>query len=252
MISYDASHLVSRGAANDPPSATGAINRYSLHREVTDRLRDMIVEGHLGAGAKLNESDIAQLLGVSRTPVREALKVLGSEGLVELSPGRGARVTCVSAEEARELFEVVSGLERHAVEIVARRIEAGNMATLREMHDRMTAHFLAKERHEYFILNHRIHNFLVELSGNATLRATHASLMARVRRERYMALEGTRWPEAMREHDLLMGALAQGDGATAGEIMRRHVLHTSDALAATLAQDRARGRNRARDRGGPQ
>lgn len=246
MISYDASHLVSRGAANALPSATGAINRYSLHREVTDRLRDMIVEGHLGAGAKLNESDIAQLLGVSRTPVREALKVLGSEGLVELSPGRGARVTCVSAEEARELFEVVSGLERHAVEIAARRMQAGNMATLREMHDRMTAHFLAKHRREYFILNHRIHNFLVALSGNVMLRTTHASLMARIRRERYMALESARWPEAMSEHNLLMAALARGDGAAAGEIMRRHVLHTSDALAASLTQDRAR------DRDGPQ
>ncbi|MGH7037780.1 MAG: GntR family transcriptional regulator [Stellaceae bacterium] len=248
MIIDDASHLVSRDPANGPSSASGLINRHSLHREVTDRLRDMIVEGHLGDGAKLNESDIAQLLGVSRTPVREALKVLGSEGLVELSPGRGACVTRVSAEEARELFEVVSGLERHAVEIAARRIEAGNMATLREMHDRMTAHFLAKRRHEYFILNHRIHNFLVALSGNATLRATHASLMTRVRRERYMALEGARWPEAMREHDLLMGALTRGDSAAAGEIMLRHVLHTSDALAATLAQDRAR----AGDRDGPQ
>jgi DNA-binding GntR family transcriptional regulator len=227
-----------RGPGNKP-RFTGIIGRRSLQGEATDRLRNMIVEGRFPAGAKLNEGEIASELGVSRTPIREALRVLGSEGLVNLAPGRGARVSRVSAVEAREVFEVISGLERHAVELATKRMSALDMARLRRLHERMTAYFSAEYRRNYFLINHEIHNLLVAMSGNATLKATHAALMVKVRRGRYIALEGARWPEALSEHDALMAAIADQDAARAGEIMRLHVLHTADALGAALASDQA-------------
>jgi len=200
-----------------------------LHEAVVDRLRDMIVEGQYAPAERLHEITLAETLGVSRTPVREALKLLANEGLVQLLPGRGARVGRQTPEGVLELFEVISGLERLAAELAAVRMTKRDLERLQKLHDRMAAHFRAGERHDYFLLNHQIHTTIVALARNETLATTHAGLMLRARWGRYTALASPeRWAEAMGEHDDLMAALAARDAAKAGDILFRHDRRTGE------------------------
>jgi DNA-binding GntR family transcriptional regulator len=211
------------------------VRRQSLHAQAIDQLRDMIVEGELAPGARIGESELCAQLGISRTPLREALKVLASEGLVELLPHRGARVTQVTAEQVGELFEVIAGLEGLAAELAVGRMIERDLERLRGMHDRMAQCHAEQRRHDYFRLNHKMHQLIVALAGNGVLAATHEQLMVRARRSRYMAiLSLERWDEAMTEHVELMDALTRRDPEGAGAIWRRHVARTGEVVRAAL------------------
>ena len=213
-----------------------------LHEEVVGRLRDMIVEGKLESGERLHEIDLSEFLNVSRTPLREALKLLANEGLVDLLPGRGARVSSLSPDSVGELFEVVSGLERLAAELAAARMTARDLERLQRMHDKMAGHFAAGERRDYFALNHEIHVAIVAGSKNQTLVATHAALMVKARRGRYTALASEeRWKEAMAEHEALMVALRRRDGEQAGEILFQHDRRTGETTLEMLKAKRREG-----------
>ena len=208
-----------------------------LHEAVVDRVRDMILDGEIGIGERLHDANLAEVLGVSRTPVREAVKLLAREGLVDLFPGRGARVASYSIVDLIALVEVIAGLERHACELAAERMSDGDFAEIRRLHDQMAIHHSRSERRAYSHLNHEVHVGLVALAGNPMLTATHAGLIARARRGRHNALESeARWIEAMAEHEALMAALADRESARAGEIMLRHDLHTRDVLQRQLRE----------------
>jgi DNA-binding GntR family transcriptional regulator len=212
------------------------VRRQSLHAQATDQLRDMIVEGELAPGARIGEAELCAQLGISRTPLREALKVLASEGLVELLPHRGARVTQVTAEQVGELFEVIAALEGLAAELAARRLTDRDLERLQAMHDRMAQCHAERRRHDYFRLNHKMHQLIVALAGNGVLAATHEQLMVRARRSRYQAiLSLERWDEAMAEHVALMDALSRRDADLAGALWRRHVARTGEVVRAALA-----------------
>ena len=222
-----------------------AIPRRSLHREVVGRLRDMIVEGELVSGVRINENMLCEEFGISRTPLREALKVLASEGLVELRPNRGARVSRVTNKDVDELFEMISGLERMAVELAAERISKKDLKRLRECHERMLHFHATGDRQEYFHLNQQIHHAIVEVTGNAILITTHATLMAKVRRARYMAiLSQERWDESVRQHGEILDALAEGDGTTAGKILLQHVRRTGEVLKASVSAPESERKSR--------
>lgn len=187
----------------------------------------MIVEGELPPGGRVNEGTLSEQFGISRTPLREALKVLASEGLVELRPNRGTRVSAITPEEVGELFEVVSGIERLAGELAAVRMTERDIERLRALHERMERHYEAGERHDYFHLNQQIHNTIVSLAGNSVLEATHASLMVRVRRARYMAIQSPeRWHESVQEHRAIMKALEARDAEATGNLLLHHVRGT--------------------------
>jgi DNA-binding GntR family transcriptional regulator len=206
-----------------------------LHATVVERLRDMIVEGELATGERLHDANLAATLNVSRTPIREAIKLLATEGLVDLLPGRGARVSDLSIDDIVELFETIAGIEGYACELATERMSERDLDRLRRAHERMARHHAAGERQRYFKLNHEIHLAIVAASKNTTLQAIHASLMSRARRARYAALAShARWTEAMTEHDLLMAAIAERNAQRAGEIMRRHDLGTAVSIAAAL------------------
>jgi DNA-binding GntR family transcriptional regulator len=214
---------------------SAGLNRESLHAQAIDRLRDMIVEGELAPGARVIEADLCEQLAISRTPLREALKVLASEGLLELLPHRGARVTEVTAHEVGALFEVIAGLEGLAAELAAQRMSERDLERLRTMHERLQRYHTARRRHDYFRVNHKIHQLIVGLAGNGILTATHDRLLALARRGRYLAiLSNERWDEAMREHVELMAALEAGDAARAGIIWRQHTARTGEVVRAAL------------------
>jgi DNA-binding GntR family transcriptional regulator len=217
-----------------------------LHEAAIERLRDMIVEGDLAAGERLNDAKLAALLQVSRTPIREAIKLLGSEGLVELLPGRGARVAALALETISEMFEVIAGLERHACELAAERMSAGAFEALQRKHERMMRCFSNGERRAYFKLNHEIHLALVAASENSILQGLHATLIARARRARYAALESpARWAEAMGEHEALMTALRARNAKRAGQIMQTHDRRTAQAILERLGSRPGIGENTA-------
>jgi DNA-binding GntR family transcriptional regulator len=218
-------------------SATAILRQKPLHEAAVERLRDMIVEGDLAVGERLHDANLAEILNVSRTPVREAIKLLANEGLVELLPGRGARVAELSMASVSELFEVIAGIERHACELAAARMTPRELEKLRKMHDRMAEHHRAGARHDYFKLNHELHLAIVANSKNAILQSTHAALIVKARRGRYTALASqARWNEAMSEHELLMQAFAERDGQKAGEIMLQHDRRTG-AVVLQLLRD---------------
>ena len=233
------------GALNPQPErrAFGAIVRPKpLHETVVERLRDMIVEGELASGERLHDANLAKILQVSRTPIREATKLLATEGLVDLLPGRGARVSELSSEDILDLFETIAGIERHACELAAERMSERDLDKLQRAHKRMARHHAAGERQPYFKLNHEIHLAIVEASKNTTLRGIHASLMSRARRARYAALSShARWIEAMGEHEALMEALRRRDGQRAGEILFQHDRRTGETTREML---KAKGRER--------
>ncbi|MBU6224145.1 MAG: GntR family transcriptional regulator [Burkholderiales bacterium] len=203
-----------------------AINRVALHDEVTLRLRNMIVEGQLAAGARIQELELAQLLGVSRTPIREAIKVLASEGLVDMQPLKGAVVKQFSDKDAQDMLKVIAALESFAAK-QAKVASQNAIDKVLALHKKMQLQYTRKNRLEYFSLNQQIHDSLIALTGNDTLIALHAILSKRMRRIRYTGNTlQTNWDEAMQEHDAMMEALASKDFNKLAKIMEQHILNT--------------------------
>lgn len=217
------------------PVAAPLSRRVPFSRQIADTLRDLIVRGDLPAGSRIIERALCERLNVSRTPLREALKLLEADGLIELSQNRGARVMSLTGEEASHLFELIAGLEGFAAELAVARASQAEIAALAHQHAQMLIHYAKQERDAYFALNTAIHDAVVRLSGNPLLIATHASIMLRARRGRYMAIIGLgRWQESVSEHEALMAAFQARDTAAAGAIWRRHLQRTGETVAAAL------------------
>lgn len=204
------------GAAESPPRL--------LHETVIDSLRDMIVQGEVEAGTKLNERVLCESLGTSRTPLREALKYLASEGLVRLLPNRGAIVAPLEPERVKQTFAVMGALEALAGELACRNASDDAINEIRALHYQMLAHHARGELADYFRCNQEIHARLVEASGNAPLAEVYRSLNANVRRARYMAnYSRERWDEAVEEHEAMLRALVKRDGEALQRILREHL-----------------------------
>src|SRR6202163_3733750 len=202
------------------------ILRLSLHDETVARLRVMITEGDLLPGSRVAERELCDRFGISRTPLREALKVLASEGLIELLPHRGARVTSLSEVELRDAFEIVATLEALAGELACRRIDAAALAHIEAEHLRMAEHYQRGELAEYFACNQIIHESINRAAGNAQLTEMYGLVSNRVRRARYMANHSPeRWAAAMREHDEILDALRRHDGPACNMLLRAHLAH---------------------------
>lgn len=208
------------------------ITRASLHDELAVRLRRMIVEDALEPGSRINERELCDLFGVSRTPLREALKVLAREGYVRLTPNRGATVAALTARDLEEAFPVMGVLEALAGELAARNATDAQIAAILEHHTRMRAAFEGGDRPTYFALNEAIHLAIAEASGNATLDQMQRSLDGRVRRGRYQAnISPARWRQAMDEHEEIAEAFSARDAPRLAEVLRRHLQNKLAALS---------------------
>lgn len=206
------------------PSGDSAGEPRPLHATVVDRLRDMIVQGELAPGTKLNERVLGTALGMSRTPLREALKYLASEGLVELLPNRGAIVAPLDPERVKQMFAVMGALEALAGELACRGATDADINEIRALHFQMLAHHARRDLAEYFRLNQEIHLKIVDAAGNEPLAEIYRSLNAHVRRARYMAnLSHERWDNAVREHQEILDALTRRDGAMLQRMLRDHL-----------------------------
>ena len=214
--------------------------RQVIHEQLLERLRDLIVEGELTGGARIPERLLCERFAVSRTPLREALKALAAEGLVELLPNRGARVVRLTPEAVAETLKVIGALEALAGELACQRLTADELAEIRACHFQMLAHHARRDLLAYFKANQAIHQAIVAASGNAVLQQTYANLSGRIRRARYAAnLDHARWDEAVAEHDMMLRALEARDGERLAGITRLHLDNKSYALAAQAAGDTA-------------
>lgn len=203
-----------------------SIKRPSLHDELTERLRNMIVEGVLVSGEKVPERELCEKLGVSRTPMREALKVLAAENLISLEPNRGARVRTLTVEDLEEVFPVLGALEVLTGELACKNITDAQMTELIKAHNKMIKHFRRADMPEYFRYNQRIHEIIMDAAANPTLSTAYQSLAVRVRRARYLANNNNeRWQQAVDEHEEIMAALDSRDGQLLGSILKRHLMN---------------------------
>lgn len=201
-----------------------SISRPSLHEELTDRLRSMIVEGLLEDGEKVPERELCEKLGVSRTPMREALKVLAADGLLTLEPNRGARVRAITVEDLEEVFPLMGAFEALAGELACARITEEQVSELKHSHAQMLEHFHNDDMSGYFLHNQRIHEIILNAAGNPTLKIMYRSLAVRVRRARYLAnMSADRWQQAVDEHEEILAALDKRDGQKLGAILKRHL-----------------------------
>ena len=200
------------------------IVRPSLHSVMVERVRDLVVDGTLPAGQRINEVRLCGQLGVSRTPLREALKVLASEGLVELTRNRGAKVTVLGATETRDMIMLMSRLEAFAAETAVRRLDEMAMTRLRAKHDAVLDAFNRADRLDYFKLNQDFHLAIVQLADNVALSPIHASLHARMKRVRYLGNDvPEHWAESVAEHEAIIRAFERRDAEAAAAAMRAHL-----------------------------
>lgn len=227
-------------ASSDAPDRNG---RRLLHQATVDRVRDMIFSGELAPGARVPEVALCAQLGVSRTPLREAFKVLATEGLLELLPNRGARVARLSAAQLDEMFPVMATLEALAGELACERITDEQIAEVRVLHYQMALHHTRGELDDYFRLNQRIHEKIMAIAGNPTLAQLSSGLAARIRRARYLAnISRPRWDQAMAEHEQILAALARRDGPTLARVLRGHLMNKCQVLKESiLAMEPDRG-----------
>lgn len=204
----------------------GPIGRTALAVEISNHLRQMIFEGALEPGEKVREKLLTEQFGVSRTPLREALKVLAAEGLLELIPNRGAVITRQSADELDEVFSVLAALEGLAGELAAKAASDKELARISKMTRELRQSYENADRPTYFRINQAIHRAILEAASNDTLTRSHELVAFRVQRARYQAnLTAERWRVAVEEHEAIAEALEARDAERSAALMRAHLLN---------------------------
>ena len=204
----------------------------TLHHGVLSSLRDLIVHNELPPGTRLTESVLCERLSVSRTPLREALKVLSHEGLVEILPNRGARVVTLKQEDVRHLFEVIGALESLAGRLACSQITEAELCEIKSVHYQMQANFIRRDLPGYFRLNQEIHKRIVDAARNPVLIALHENVNIRLLRARYLAsrMDQERWAAAMREHELIIDALVRRSADETADLLLQHLCHKYEAI----------------------
>jgi DNA-binding GntR family transcriptional regulator len=211
------------------------IERHSLHNELVGRIRDMIIEGQLAPGSRIHEGQLGLALGVSRTPLREALKFVASEGLIDLVPGRGGIVRRLTPRDVRNMLDVLTALETLAGRLACRNATEAQIAEVRQMHDRMMELYADRQRLEYYKVNQAIHSAIVALAENDCLTATHGAIQSRLKRIRFIGNEAPdNWSAAVQEHVEMIDALERRDEMALTEVLTRHLEKTWTRVRTTL------------------
>lgn len=211
------------------------ISRLALHHQVVSKLRTMLVEGRIAPGAKLNERELSEQLRVSRTPLREAIKLLAAEGLVDLLPNRGAVAVKLTEADVLNTFELLGMLEGMSGELAAQRITEPELAELRALHYEMLACFSRRDLSGYYRLNARIHAGINEAAKNPLLTSTYRSVNARVQSLRFRTNQDeVKWKRAVADHEAMLKALEAHDAAALRTVLIAHLLNKRDRVLALM------------------
>jgi DNA-binding GntR family transcriptional regulator len=210
-----------------------AIRSPSLHEEVASRLRTLIFDRRLAPGSWIDELGFASEWGISRTPLREALKVLAVEGLVVPHPGRGCQVAEMSEDDAEQLFPVMALLEARCALEAVQRASGADLRSLQALHDELERCAAARDVDGYYRGNHQFHSRVQELAGNPWLGRATGELRKFMRLLRGRQLH---WPgrldQSIAEHRALMQAFLRRDAQAASTIMHDHLMAQLEALQA--------------------
>ncbi len=212
----------------------GGARKGQLHLRTVKQLREMIMSGVLPPGARLREVKLCEELGVSRTPVREALRTLAAEGLVDLLPNQSVVVAKLRAPDIVHLYRVFGTLEGLAGELACEKITVEEIAEIGKLLSEMVDLHAKGDRAPYMAINHAIHRRVVEIAANPILESQWRSLLPRVERARALAnLDKDRWSAALFEHSKMFAALAGRDGPLLARLTLEHFLN---GLPSTTAQ----------------
>jgi DNA-binding GntR family transcriptional regulator len=210
-----------------------------LHERAASRLRTMLVEGHISPGAKLNERELAAALNVSRTPLREAIKMLASEGLVDLLPNRGAVAVRLTEADVIHSFALLAELEGFAGELAAVRISDAARNELRAQHYEMLACHARCDLSGYYRINAQIHAGIGAAAANPVLADTCTKVNARVQAMRFRTNQDeAKWQRAVRQHTQMLDALDARDGAGLRGVLRQHLHDKRDTVLALMRDGR--------------
>ena len=222
------------GDADDSASVVSIV-RHTLHEQVAAHLRTMLIEGQIAPGAKLNERELCERLHVSRTPLREAIKALASEGLVDLLPNRGAVAVRLDETDVMHAFELLATLEGMSGELAAQRIGDPELTEIRAMHYEMRAAYERRDLSAYYRFNARIHRAINEAAQNPLLATTYRTVNARVQSLRFRTNQNEKkWKLAMKEHEAMIDALAERDAIGLRGILIEHLHHKRDSVLMLL------------------
>lgn len=218
----------------DSPQAmhTNAIATPALYEEVAERLRQRIFAHDLPPGTWVDEQALATEFGISRTPMREALKVLASEGLVTLKPRRGCYVTEVSERDLDEIFAIMALLEGQCAGEATRRADAPALDRLAAIHAELERHAIDKDIDAFFDANQAFHRELQQIAGNRWLVQIIEDLRKVLKLQRHdsLFLEG-RLQASLDEHAAILSAVAAGDASQAEALMRAHLTQGREAAS---------------------
>jgi len=222
-------------AAQSAAAMGPALARPILHHTVVDHLRDMIVEGQLPAGSRINERALCEALGISRTPLREAVKVLAAEGLIDITPNRGASVAEMSLADVMEAFELMAGLEALAGELACQRISEAEMDEIEALHDEMVACRRREDLSGYYNRNRQIHRLISEAARNHALLQVYEATNRRLHALRFRSnFDVQKWDLAISEHETILAALKARDGERLSAILKLHLQHKRDVVISEL------------------
>lgn len=210
----------------------------TLHQEVADRIREMIRRGMLVKGQKISEKFLCDTMGVSRTPIRESLRILHSEGLVELIPHRGAFVRQPPMKEVRDMFEVMSVLEGTCARLAVQRMRPQDLEKIRALHQRLETHYAHRDHKAYLDANHEFHVLIQELGGNPVLNDVINGLRQKILLYRHRQLyQPERFRQSIEEHRSLLEALESRDAGRAEDLMKQHLLRQCEALVGLFPEE---------------
>lgn len=211
------------------------LDRMSLHHQLLARVREMIVEGELQAGAPLPERMLCETFAVSRTPLREAFKILASEGLIELRPHRTPVVTPIDCNEIADSFSVMVALDRIAGHAAVTLATDTDIDRLDHMHRQLVELHRAAERVAYFRLNQDIHIEITRLAGNPVLLNIWTTLNVNIYRARAAAnTDAGRWDASVQEHEAFMELMRARDPDGFSAALSEHTRKTGDAVLTAL------------------
>lgn len=223
-------------AGNEQRQARPPFARATLHSQIAEELRTMIVDGKLAPGQKIPEKELCEAFDISRTPLREALKVLATEGLVELLPQRGARVSVITEAERQELFPIIAALEALAAELACRNMTDAELAELKGLHRQMVAAYDRRDNLEYARLNRKIHLSIFEAARNGALQMLYSNMELRIRNIRHTVRQSDEdWARAVQDHEKILTVLEARDEGLCAKVLRDHVMRTADAVRDALS-----------------
>src|SRR6187549_1318429 len=213
----------------------------SLHDEVAAQLRDRIFSGELMPGTFLDEVQLAEQMKISRTPLREALKVLTAEGLVRHEPRRGCFVNEVTEQDLDEIFPVIALLEGRCAFEAAQNATDADLEALEDLHQKLSRHAKAKRINEYYATNFAIHEAIIALAGNRWLASVIGDLRKLVKLARLQQLHAPgRLEQSLSEHLAVFAALKARDAEGADAAMRTHLQRQRSALRELARAQRSR------------